>query len=72
MDFNMSKTDMSSINTSPYIGNEILKESYRETNQTDLIVRRSESLNQATKIKNKLSYKNMSNEFKKSHIDITK
>ena len=72
LDFNISKTDMSSINTSPYIENEILKESYRETNQTDLIVRRSESLNQATKIKNKLSYKNMSNEFKKPHIDITK
>ncbi|MBT5640211.1 MAG: NADH-quinone oxidoreductase subunit NuoG, partial [Rhodobiaceae bacterium] len=59
LDFNMSKTDMSNINTSPYIQNKILKESYRETNQTDLIVRRSESLNQATKIKNKLSYKNM-------------
>ena len=59
--------------SSPKIArNKISKESYRETNQTDLIVRRSESLNQATKIKNKLSYKNMSNEFKKSHIDITK
>jgi len=72
LDFNMSKTDMSNINTSPYIENKTSKESYRETNQTDLIVRRSESLNQATKIKNKLSYKNMRNEFKKSHINITK
>ena len=72
LDFNMSKTDMSNINTSPYIENKILKESYRETNQTDLIVRRSESLNQATKIKNKLNYKNMNNEVKKSYIDITK
>ena len=72
LDFNMSKTDMSNINISPYIENKILKESYRETNQTDLIVRRSESLNQATKIKNKLNYKNMNNEVKKSYIDITK
>ncbi|MDB4090200.1 molybdopterin-dependent oxidoreductase, partial [Gammaproteobacteria bacterium] len=72
LDFNMSKTDMSNTNISPYIENKILKESYRETNQTDLIVRRSESLNQATKIKNKLNYKNMNNEVKKSYIDITK
>ena len=72
LDFNMSKTDMSNINISPYIENKILKESYRETNQTDLITRRSESLNQATKIKNKLNYKNMNNEVKKSYIDITK
>ena len=63
---------MSIINTSPYFEIIILKESYRETNRTDLIVRRSASLNQAAKIKSKLSYKNMSNEFKKSHIDITK
>jgi hypothetical protein len=63
---------MSNSNTSPYIENKIPEESCRETNETDLIVRRSGSLNQATQIKNKLSYKNMDNELKKLHVDAIK
>ena len=72
LDFNMSEIDMSNSNNSPYIENQIPEESCRETNETDLIVRRSCSLNQATQIKNKLSYKNMDNELKKLHVDAIK
>ena len=72
LDFNMSQIDMGDTSAAPYIESLVSQESYRETNETDLIVRRSKSLNQAKKIKNKLSYKNMGNELKKLHIDIIK
>ena len=72
LDFSAPISNMSNINVSGDMEHATMHESYRETNETDLIVRRSESLRQASLINKKFNNKNMNNQSKKLHVNLTK
>ena len=72
LDFSAPISNMSNINVSSNVENVTVHESYRETNETDLIVRRSESLRQASLINKKFNNKNMNNQSEKLHVNLTK
>ena len=52
--------------------NVTVHESYRKTNETDLIVRRSESLRQASLMNKKFNNKNMNTQSENLHVNLTK
>ena len=72
LDFSAPISNMSNINVSGDVEHATIHESYRETNETDLIVRRSESLRQASLINKKFNNKNMNNQSEKLHVNLTK
>ncbi len=67
LDFSISTKNMSDINIHNDSEKVIVHESSRDTNETDLIVRRSESLRQVSLIINKLDNKNMNSQSGNSH-----
>ena len=72
LDFSAPISNMSNINVSSDVENVTVHESYRETNETDLIVRRSESLRQASLINKKFNNKNMNTQSENLHVNLTK
>ena len=72
LDFSAPIANMSNINVSGDVEHVTTHESYRETNETDLIVRRSESLRQASLINKKFNNKNMNTQSEKLNVNLTK
>ena len=72
LDFSAPISNMSNINVSGDVEHVTTHESYRETNETDLIVRRSESLRQASLINKKFNNKNMNTQSEKLNVNLTK
>ena len=72
LDFSAPISNMSNINVSSDVENVTVHESYRKTNETDLIVRRSESLRQASLMNKKFNNKNMNTQSENLHVNLTK
>ena len=62
IDFSLSAIDIDSIDASNMVEDNVIDKFTRDTYDTDMIVRRSESLNKVSLSKHKPSIKNITNE----------